>query len=106
MNKQVRPITPEEALKQQLNSIPDFVIEAVNGLIVKEFEQIGESAVVRQDDIIHAIQEIEPVESSVIFKNKWLDFEKIYEEAGWNVDYDSPGYNEHYPAIFVFTKKQ
>ena len=106
MNKQVLPITPEQAEEQQLNSIPDFVIEAVNGLIVKKYRREAKCAVLRQDEIIEAIQNVEFVERDVIIKNRWLDFEDLYRQAGWSVDYDTPGYNESYTPVFTFTKKK
>ena len=30
----------------------------------------------------------------------------LFEEAGWNVQYDKPGYNENYDAYFKFTEKK
>jgi hypothetical protein len=42
---------------------------------------------------------------SEVYAKGWLNFEAIYEEAGWKVVYDKPGYNETYDANFTFTKK-
>ena len=39
-------------------------------------------------------------------KAGWLDVEGIYRKAGWDVEYDSPGYCEDYPATFKFRKKK
>jgi len=41
-----------------------------------------------------------------IDKNNWLDVGKIYENAGWKVEYDRPGFNESYEATFSFTAKR
>ena len=40
-----------------------------------------------------------------IYDQGWLDFEPLYREVGWNVEYDKPAYYEHYDAYFKFTKK-
>lgn len=45
------------------------------------------------------------IDRQEIFDNCWLDVEDIFEEVGWKVVYDKPGYNESYPANFEFTKK-
>ena len=44
--------------------------------------------------------------SGDIFANSWLDVEDIYRNAGWDVEYDKPGYCENYEAHFVFRKKK
>jgi len=41
-----------------------------------------------------------------IFDNHWLDVEPIFEDCGWKVEYDKPGFNENYPATFKFTPKR
>ena len=36
-----------------------------------------------------------------------MDIEPVFEQAGWKVDFDRPGYNEGpYDAYFQFTKKK
>ena len=41
-----------------------------------------------------------------IFTNNWLDIEPLYEDIGWKVTYDKPGFNETYEATFTFDKKK
>ena len=98
----VNPITPAEATSKKLTSIPDYVIEAFNTLIAKHYD--GRSAVVKQEDVVAAIV-TDGITRSMVFENHWLDVEDIFRNAGWDVEYDKPCYNESYPATFTFTSK-
>lgn len=49
---------------------------------------------------------LEGYQKQEILGNGWLDFEVVYEEAGWDVVYDKPGYNESYGANFTFKAKR
>lgn len=97
-----KPITPIEVVSKKLTIIPDHVIEAFNTLIAKHYT--GRSAKFKQDEVLAAIV-TEEITSKMVFENHWLDVEGIYLDAGWNVEYDKPGYNESYPATFTFTRK-
>lgn len=56
-------------------------------------------------DIISSDDEEDPRPSrQFIFDKHWLDIEDTYRKAGWNVEYDKPGYCENYDAYFVFSK--
>lgn len=102
----IKPIRPEDVPASKARALPDFVIEAVNRLITKEF--VGGSATVQQEDVINAILEAcdgEEVTRKNIFDSGWLNFEDAYQDAGWEVEYDKPGFNETYPATFTFRKK-
>ena len=108
--REVKPITPQEAEEARKNAVPSFVIEAVNKLLKKKWD--GQKAIITQEEIIN---EMKPNSSlglvnyisfrRQVFANHWLDFEKIYEESGWKVEYDKPSYSESYKAYFKFTKK-
>lgn len=101
----IKPLSPSEILVEQKNSIPDFVIESVNALL-KQHVSMGH-ATIRQDDIIAEIIKHYPSTSrQMIFNNGWLNFESLYEDAGWEVSYDRPGYNETYAATFDFKDKR
>jgi hypothetical protein len=95
----VRPIAPEEVLGAKLENFPPEVLETVNRLIAKNI-RYG-SATVLQKDIVNALTEMGHSRREV-YDNHWLDFEDIYRDAGWNVSYDKPGYNETYDAFFEF----
>jgi len=101
----VQPITPQEVVDKKLESIPDAVIRAFNGLIAKKFN--GSSATIKQNEAINAIlTEDERIGRQEIFDNHWLYIEDIYRKIGWIVEFDKPGYNESYEAYFVFKKKR
>lgn len=96
----MKPITPDEVGKRARAIIPPFVIKAFNDLIVLNWYN-GE-AVVSQKDVVAEIKKIE-IRG---FKTTWLNVEPLYEEYGWTVEYDKPGYNETYDAKFTFRKRQ
>ena len=108
----IRAITPSEARKAKAKAkvIPEFVLETVNELIVKK---LGKSIFVSftQEELINALFSKKGIPSTdvsfriQIFEEHWLDFEAIYEDAGWKVVYDGPGYNENYEAYYKFTVK-
>jgi hypothetical protein len=103
--KVVLPITPQEILDDLPNIIPSFVFEAVNNLLKKKFR--GDSVDIIQDDIMDEIDRLQNTYSrQEIFDNKWMDFEKVYRDNGWKVEYDKPGYNENYRAYFRFSMKK
>ena len=100
-----RPITPKEAWNS--SNIPAHVIECFNDLIRKNLR--GKEADVTQDAVIEAICWKTTKDSyghgnlrKVIINNRWLDVEDVYRSVGWEVEYDKPGYNETYPAVFRF----
>jgi hypothetical protein len=104
MEKEVKPITPNEIVDNLENTIPSVVIQAVNNLLTKEYK--GDRVVILQDEIISEIIRLDnSFTSRQIFDNKMLDFEELYRKNGWSVEYDKPGYNENYKANFIFKKK-
>ena len=98
-----KPITPAEVGKHQATIIPAVVFEVVNTLIASNF--MNGSATVKQDSIVDGILIASDITRNEIFQKGYLNFEEAYREAGWEVEYDKPGYNESYSAYFEFTKK-
>jgi hypothetical protein len=96
----VKPIRPDEVAEEKLNTLPESVIEVFNDLIAENWD--GKSSHVLQRDVVDRIKR--KMETNH-FKTSWLDVEDIYRRAGWDVEYDKPGYNESYDASFTFTKK-
>lgn len=97
-----KPITPKEA-QSSAAPIPDAVIECFNELIR---ERLYESkARIKQCDAVARICSKMNVPASKVYANHWLDVERSFELAGWHVEYDKPGFNETYEAIFEFTVK-
>lgn len=102
MEKKVEAISVEELIAKKKMSIPDFVIEAVNKLLVKEFD--GKRAVILQEDILNEIRVHMSMERSMVFENHWLDFEDLYRDKGWKVEYDKPSLGDSYKARFIFKR--
>ena len=93
--------------------IPDFIIEAVNGLIQQNWT--GEQAKVTQNEILNivSVREKDPdldiddkPTRDEVFSHHWLDIEDLYRAKGWDVKYDQPAYYETYDAYFVFKPKK
>ena len=110
--REVKPITPQEAeeARRNANAVPSFVIEAVNKLLKKKWD--GKKAIITQEEIINEMKpsNVLGLENGArfrakVFSNHWLDFEGLYREFGWKVEYDKPAYYESYKAYFKFTKK-
>lgn len=96
-----RPIRPHEV--SIARGIPLDVIAAFNTLIVTHWN--GHEARFTQEDVVQMILlRLGETARSRIFEEHWLDVEQAYREAGWNVTYDKPGYNESYEPSFVFRK--
>lgn len=94
----MEPISPNGVPQRQL---PDFVIEAFNDEIAKRFH--NGTAIVPQSDVVASIIRLAPeVDRETIFREHWLDVERLYESKGWKVRYDKPGYNETGDATFTF----
>lgn len=100
----IKPLSPDEADEAKAAAIPDFVIEAINGILATGKRNFT------QDEAILAIQKAYSIENGRkpprdrVFKEGWLDFEPIFRKAGWRVVYDKPGYCEDYAANFTFSK--
>jgi hypothetical protein len=96
----VKPITPPEAYGAKV--FPDAVIEAFNEVITEHYSH--GSAHFNQEEVVQLIVK-KGIARREIFANDWLDIEPLFEKAGWEVDYDKPGYNEFYEANYTFTAK-
>lgn len=101
----VEPISPSDVKK----FIPDFIIETVNKLIVEKWD--GDKAIILQDDIMDIVSSNDPdinkPSRREVFDKGWLDFEPLYREKGWDVEYDEHRYNGfcEMKARFIFKKK-
>lgn len=97
----MKPITPDEAQSQNVKGLPTQVIEAVNNMI--RLNLVDGEVIIYQDELISEICRLMEKEK---IDRRWLNIENIYREAGWNVEYDKPGFNETYRAHFIFTRKK
>ncbi len=99
------PLSPEDIMKTLPDYFPSSVIEAVNNLLLKKFR--GKTCTIKQKDIIEEILRIDDtLTKGEIFDKKYMDFESIFEEYGWEVTYDGSAYNENYDAYFEFKKNK
>jgi hypothetical protein len=95
------PIKPIEVVQAKTNSLPDEVFEVFNAAIVAAWN--GHVATVTQDKVSHQIATALGITRAEVFERHLLDVEESYRRAGWDVEYDKPGYNETYLATFRFT---
>jgi serine/threonine protein kinase len=93
------PLKPQEAVHAKSQSIPPQVFEAFNEMITKHLS--GGYSSFKQEDVV-TLMTAKGLKSKEIYENHWLDVEDIYRKQGWKVTYDSPAYNESYPATFTF----
>jgi hypothetical protein len=101
-----KPISPDEISDLQKEIFPAEVFDAFNELIAENFS--NGYANVEQDTVVNRIIEkgAGNITKHEIFHRGWLNVEEVYRKAGWEVDYDKPGYNETYPASFEFKSKK
>lgn len=94
-----RPITPDEVTQLQRDIFPPEVFETFNQMIAEKL--LDGEAHIRQDDVVEQLA-IKGLERALIFRKGWLNVEEMYREAGWQVRYDKPAYNETGDAYFSF----
>lgn len=99
----MKPIRPSQVVEVQTRQIPDGVFEIFNELISQNWD--GERSLVKQDVVVQRVLKKYDIARSEIFDKRYLDVESSYRKAGWNVEYDKPGFNEDGQAIFTFTKR-
>lgn len=103
----IKPISPEEALQQKQNNIPDVVFEAFNELIVEKINMQGTARITQSEAVKKIIEKSNgALTREIIFEKRMLDVEPQYRESGWKVEYDKPGYNEDYEAYYIFEKQK
>lgn len=101
------PISPDDVEHVRAGSIPGEVFAAFNELIAEGWA--GRTATVRQDEVSDlALAKLKvrlpDMTKAEMFRRGWLDVEGAYRVAGWDVEYDKPGYNETYEATFTFKR--
>lgn len=99
------PITPAEAQARRHSSIPGYVFQIVNDLLVANLR--GGIATITQREIAAAIHS-HPEYISLgiphpnIFQRGWMDFEDHYREHGWEVTYNRPVLGDMSPPSYTF----
>ena len=101
---QVKPITPEEAKKCREDYIPAEIIEVTNEFICKHLSN-GRARFTQDELVTEILKRMPNLSSQDLFYHKYLDFEPLFEEAGWDVSYYKPSIGDDFKACFVFEAK-
>lgn len=104
MDIKTGPIKPDEVVALKCATFPKEVFEAFNELIVAKYDDNNRFAIT-QDDVV-ALMIAKGLKREEIFRNGWLNIERVYRSAGWEVQYDKPAIGETYDAMFIFNKKK
>ena len=103
-----KPISPGEIPEAQAAALPDFVIEAINKLLISGKRIITQSeatsAILASAPLSARTHKDVPLFPNDVAKNGWLNFESAYRRNGWKVVYDKPGYNESYEPHYLFSE--
>jgi hypothetical protein len=97
----MKPVTPSEAKEEAAKAIPDEVIQAVNELLIENYDSL---ITIKQHQVLSRIKKI--MGDGTQIDMRWLNFEEAFRKNGWDVAYDSPGFNESYDAYFQFRAKR
>lgn len=103
INQIVQPVSPEGITQLKREMLPSEVFETFNRLLGEK--AVDGYATIMQEEVVTELTE-HGLERNDIFRKGWLNIEALYEEAGWDVGYDKPGYNESGQAYFTFTAKR
>ena len=97
----MKPLSPDEL---QNPEFPDSVIKIINTAIKTRFQR-GE-AVLYQAHLAQIMTNVLNISRSDVFANGYMDFEQLYRDQGWIVEYHSPDRDETWKALFIFKKKE
>lgn len=97
------PIKPQDVQVRKNENLPEEVFQAFNELIVKYWN--GSYANVSMAEAANLIQTKMNISHKQVFERGLLDVEDAYRKAGWEVNFDKPGYNENYAPYYLFSKE-
>ena len=100
------PITPTDIGKEKAKIIPKEVIALWNHHIALKYNHQAKTSTVYQKDIETSICLDLNITSTQVMELGYLEIEALYEDYGWKVEYDKPGYNESGKAYFTFKAKR
>lgn len=102
----IKPIPPEQAHTDFKSTLDPLMIQAVNNLLVlkgyAKYITLKQKDIISEYERLHHEKRTKPLN---VFKTNQLEFEGIFRDAGWQVTYDKPGYNESYEPTFEFKFK-
>lgn len=97
----IKPLSPDEIIQSRKAVIPDFVIVAVNELLIKYYNT--PECKILQDEIVDKIIAINPnITRNQVFADHMLDFENVFSDYGWIVKHHKV-FRE--PSYFTFEVK-
>jgi hypothetical protein len=102
-NVGTKPISPDGLINLKREMLPTQVLETFNRLIGEK--ATNGYALILEEEVITELTK-QGLKRVDIFDKGWLNIEPLYEEVGWNVDYDSPAYDETGQAYFTFKAKR
>lgn len=86
-------LSPKAAKELNLKSIPDFVFEAFNNLLIKNYDDY--CVILHVKDVTEEIIKVCTIPGGIleddIYKNGWLNVEYEYRRNGWDVEYERDG---------------
>lgn len=100
----MKPIKPSEIKAAKATAIPDWVISAVNELLVAKWNGHQAKFTLKEVMSLALSKAPEGTTRQQIFDNHWMDFEDVYREEDWKVLFDKAAYCENYDDFFLFTK--
>lgn len=100
----IEPIKPDDAEDTRNASFPSEVIQAFNNAIIANLR--NGVAKFKCKSVAAAIANSMGTTVETIYANHWMDVEPVYRAQGWDVEYDKPGFNETYDAIWIFKKSK
>lgn len=105
MVTKVQPINPAMLREPGTKAleIPSLIVMIVNKMIDEFWD--GHQSRVWQSDILVRIAKLAGFDKETVVRNRWLDIEPMYREAGYNVKYVKPPHGEKGDAYFEFTLK-
>lgn len=111
----LKPISYSEAQEHYVNSFPKEVFIATNKLLKEKFISPDKSIRITRNELLkelYNLYKIEPENDdnqyylrNLPLETKDINIEDVYNQRGWKVVYDKPGYNETYDGFWIFTAK-
>lgn len=98
-----KPITPEEARRTSLSNINGTVIQVFNEFLSENL-RYG-VAEIYQKDIVEELCN-HGIDRGKIFRDRMLDIEEFYRDAGWTVEYFKSSIGDSEDSKFVFRAKK
>jgi acyl carrier protein phosphodiesterase len=100
----IKPIKPNEIQKIKNSKIPEWIINIVNEMLIEKWD--GREARFTLKEVMNAVMAVAPegMTREHIYNNHWMDFEDLYRQEGWKVEFDKAAYNEDYDDFYRFTK--